>query len=68
MFVKKIASICGIENLWKSHNLTSLTNQGSYEFLADYRSIMCGGKIEMIVKRIQDRCSVKKRWIIYGAW
>jgi hypothetical protein len=46
--------------LWKSHNLTSLTNQGSYEFPADYRSMVCGGKIEMMFKRIQDRCSIKK--------
>jgi hypothetical protein len=51
MFVKtKTTSICEIENLWKSHNLISLTNQGSYEFPVDYRSIVCGGKIEMMVK------------------
>jgi hypothetical protein len=53
MFVKtKIASIYGTGNLWKSHNLTSLTNQGPYEFPADYTSIMCGGKTEIMVKRI----------------
>jgi hypothetical protein len=86
MFLKtRIGRICGILNLGNSHNLTSLTNQGSYEFPvdyrnltsltnqgsyefpADYRSIVCGGKREMVVKRIQDRCLVK-RWIICGAW
>jgi hypothetical protein len=35
---KKIASICEIGNLWKSHNLSSLTNQSSYELTADYRN------------------------------
>jgi hypothetical protein len=31
-------------NLFKSHTLTSLTNQSSYELVADYSSIVCGGK------------------------
>jgi hypothetical protein len=61
MFVKtKTASICGIGNLWQSHNLTSLTNKGSYEFPPDCRSIVCGSKTKKMVKRIQDWCSVKK--------
>jgi hypothetical protein len=46
-------------------------NQGSYEFPVDYRSIMCSGKIEMIVKQIQDLCSVKKKvgylWSLAGS-
>ena len=53
--------------MWSSHNLTSLTNQSSYEFPVGYRKAKCVVVTESDGKA-NTRLEYQLRWILCGAW